>query len=447
MMLGLTALRTSRPQADPSTDKEGSEMLRTFGASALLFIIAVLCADQLEAKPAPQLDPKFSLDGFALGKGDAFVKWHVAIDYRLGTKSTWKRLANARSPAKGSAFNFRSCRTTPMKVTYGKIPKLFAPKRYELKLCPEGSPVSSVRVYVRYFWLGWHEVDAGRHAVRKANPAPALYEDARFVKAAYAMSGEFEQHGSRTDGVNAAVRKSFPAKELSLVGVIMGDPVWGKAPRALYGFVADEKGEDKRLFVMRGTASKADAIKDMSKKMVPFARGKIGRDRGIFVHKGFYGIYRSLRLYRPGEAQPTADLCAAFGADRRPVIVGHSLGSSLANLLAVDCAYNGKGEAGKITLITLASPRTGNRAFQKAADKVGTIRRVFNGADLVTWAPQESDGYLHIGTDLAYSSFFYKKLRNDLKGRQQIGCWHSADIYLWFLNPAHTGRGNTRCWR
>jgi len=111
------------------------------------------------------------------------------------------------------------------------------------------------------------------------------------------------------------------------------------------------------------------------------------------------------------------------------IVVGHSLGSSLATLVAFDSIESGYAKS--VQLLTYASPYTGDKTFVKAFEsRILDSVRVVNKHDVVPKVPPPLFGYRHIWNKLEVNSY-------DNAGiKKSIACYHSLLTYLHMLDEA-----------
>ncbi|WDU60411.1 lipase family protein [Pseudomonas poae] len=153
-------------------------------------------------------------------------------------------------------------------------------------------------------------------------------------------------------------------------------------PARLHFFDDEQFGTDTQAFIthheeiiliaVRGTFSKADALRDANAHQVPFVDG-VGK-----AHEGFYQAYRAMRDF-------VMQYLDQFHIGQRIVICGHSLGGAIALLLAEglrripDRNYN-------ILLYTYGAPRAADAEFTTGAAAL-VHHRIVNHNDPVPSVP------------------------------------------------------------
>lgn len=126
--------------------------------------------------------------------------------------------------------------------------------------------------------------------------------------------------------------------------------------RVFYGFLAQSTTDTSAfVLVIRGTQGFVEWVIDGEFLLTVFPGGG-------HVEAGFYGLYRTMQY----EGGPLVQgISRALGAGGELVVVGHSLGSALAQLAAYDLA----GVApGRVMAQLFASPRAGDAAFCATCD-------------------------------------------------------------------------------
>jgi predicted chitinase len=245
----------------------------------------------------------------------------------------------------------------------------------------------------------------------------------------------------------------FPATHRLTAWVQMQDFVVGGTGPVFYGFIAQSLADPTRsVLALRGTERLVEWFDDATSVLrVPF---KTYTDCGT-VSYGFARIYETMRLVEApapgvaGRAAPrslshvggfAAQVAAhvrggrpaslARAADAGPAsvldIVGHSLGSALATLFALDNARS-QGPQTPV-LYTFASPMVGDPAFASAVDRLGfTSWRIVNAQDWVPKLPSAFFGYAHVQREQLYDS----------SGEVQPNeaCFHAMATYLHLIDP------------
>jgi len=150
------------------------------------------------------------------------------------------------------------------------------------------------------------------------------------------------------------------------------------------------------LFVsFRGSANIPNWIDNIQlSKITPYT------DKNIQVEKGFYKAYNYLK---PDIIDNLHKLVTKYDTNRL-FITGHSLGASMATLLAYDILtiYT---EFQLSYLITFGSPRVGNPEFVNSFTKYnkGVSYRFTHYYDIVPHVPEEFFGYLHLSNEIWFN--------------------------------------------
>ena len=111
---------------------------------------------------------------------------------------------------------------------------------------------------------------------------------------------------------------------------------------------------------------------------------------GAKVHKGFYLAWNALK---------PAIMNKTFSKEKELLVAGHSLGGAIAQLAALDLALAGY----NVTLVTLASPRVGDKAFAGLINgKVPRAYRITHSRDPVVHVPYVFMGFLHAAPEVFY---------------------------------------------
>jgi hypothetical protein len=151
-------------------------------------------------------------------------------------------------------------------------------------------------------------------------------------------------------------------------------------------------------------------------------------------------MYESLRTGSAAGAPSVASALASLPF-KRPVgaltVCGHSLGASLATLLALDLAVN-RGFKNP-TVYTFASPRTGDTAFAGAYNQVvPNTFRIANRIDLVPKLPLPPM-YDHVLALYDLNPIQLLPLPPRVLVKPTIACEHYLDTYLHLLSTLTGG--------
>ena len=196
--------------------------------------------------------------------------------------------------------------------------------------------------------------------------------------------------------------------------------------KEFYGHVAKMSAAPATLVIsIRGTSDAQEWLDDAKFLMTDYSDNPdFGR-----VEEGFREIFASFTVSLPGEKGSTSlgNFLAGFGDIKRLIVVGHSLGSSLATLVAFDADVSNY--AGHVQLLNFASPLTGDARFVKAFQhRIKDSVRLVNEPDLVPRVPPPLFGYRHIWHELKVDSHQQKSIERN------VGCYHSLLTYLHMLD-------------
>lgn len=137
---------------------------------------------------------------------------------------------------------------------------------------------------------------------------------------------------------------------------------------------------------------------------------------------GFTDMYLTFSMQPKATTTYGQDLLATLGAKARVTIVGHSLGSALATLQALEL---GTHTGHSVELFTLASPRVGDLSFQHLFDHVvQNAYRICNRLDVVPKIPPVPM-YCHVGDEM--------ELVPGPEVKFDLGCEHAITTYLYLL--------------
>ena len=159
------------------------------------------------------------------------------------------------------------------------------------------------------------------------------------------------------------------------------------------GIVAENTADPNDVFIaIRGTEGVWEWVQDIKFLPRPFSPVQ---GSGL-TEDGFTDMYLSFSLTPGPSSTFLSDVSAAIPATAKVTISGHSLGSALATLLALDIAVNTKLP---VKLYTLASPRVGDLSFHNLFNHVvQDAFRVANRLDIVPKTPPPLF-YFHVGDE------------------------------------------------
>jgi predicted lipase len=209
-----------------------------------------------------------------------------------------------------------------------------------------------------------------------------------------------------------------PPGGYSLVSKIYADDITDDIPDyKVFGFIA-RSGVDV-VVAIRGTENALEWIINSLFLPVPFPYVSAGR-----TEQGFTYFYSTFHTGTDSTSPRVLDALRALTADgtvKTLRITGHSLGSALATLLAIDVA--GNGVFASPTVYTFASPRVGDKVFAGTYDGlVPDSWRIANANDIVTQLPPSFAGYLHVDAEVPINS--------DDRTKHTVSCWHALRTYL-----------------
>jgi hypothetical protein len=275
--------------------------------------------------------------------------------------------------------------------------------------------------------------------------AAVLY--GQFVQAAYTM------YHSAPKNLTPPPSPDFPPGYQLVAWVQMQDFLIGSTGPVFYGFIAQNNANtDQFVLAIRGTSNGIEWWDDANAVVkTPFKVPGCGS-----VGMGFARIYDTLAVVeRPvgfaaaaAQSVDTEGLKAAGGFSRQVsalvgrhasnlsaraagiaptasvTVTGHSLGSALATLYAMENARTD--QLVNPLLCTFASPLVGDATFASVFNGLAlTSWRIVNTPDLVPKVPPS--GFTHIDAPQVYSSTG--------KVQSSVGCWHALSTYLSLIDP------------
>jgi hypothetical protein len=197
-----------------------------------------------------------------------------------------------------------------------------------------------------------------------------------------------------------------------------------------FGFIAQSPAPKADFVVaIRGTQSIWEWVQDARFLRIacPFAAGAGTTD------DGFSDVYMSLSAGAGGPRLVDAlRTLLATTAGATLTIAGHSLGSALATLLALDVVENNAFAAPSV--FTFASPLVGDAQFARTYDsEVPGTWRITNVIDLVPKLPPANWGYDHVDQLYPVNSLGQTKLLPS--------CTHAMTTYMFLVDHANGGGG------
>lgn len=228
------------------------------------------------------------------------------------------------------------------------------------------------------------------------------------------------------------------------------------------GFVAVATDEGKValgrrdiLIAWRGTMCPAE-LNDDSDWILVRPTNIFGENTdNILVHRGFYSVYTALneasKFNRTTSAreqvlEEVKRLVEQYKREKVSITLsGHSLGSSLATLCAVDIVVNQINKEFPVTAFLFGSPRVGEANFKKAYENLKNIQilRTCNATDPVPNMPDRGqvEGsttdwrvYEDVGFELPIDTTKSEYLKKDING-------HILEVYLHGIAGTHGPKG------
>jgi hypothetical protein len=199
-----------------------------------------------------------------------------------------------------------------------------------------------------------------------------------------------------------------------------------------YGYLAANGAGDTYVAVIRGTDGAEEWIDDFV-FIAEQRPGFPGR-----VETGFMDIYRSMN-YRPLSGGPPVKLsdgikAAASGAD--VLILGHSLGSTLAEALAFELTDATSVGSARVAAIMYASPKLGDHDFATGFDAQVANYTVINYEhDVVPTVPPFDITHFDIYRPLPYIFTITDEMATAVINSADKGCCHHLIDYIAMLSP------------
>ena len=227
---------------------------------------------------------------------------------------------------------------------------------------------------------------------------------------------------------------------------IAGDLARLERDDAFYGYLAHSKSNPKEFVtIIRGTATPIEWMNNLKSNQV---RHHDGESK---VSNGFYGIYKSMQLIRPGSIvrEPVVEAITDIVQRNEGTltVTGHSLGAALATYLTYDLA---KQESLKDTLnmCCFASPKPGDEVFVNKFEETVKQYTVYNySLDMVPTVPFGFMGYQALkGVRMITPENAEAVIHGDLLSHHHVGSYaaalHWEGIYAWKSTPGPRPNAN-----
>lgn len=249
----------------------------------------------------------------------------------------------------------------------------------------------------------------------------------RLILIDYAL---FEVEPSKTNP-SFPTASSFPReadlfKQFAPIANLQGKDKAGSQRQEFYGHIWRSNDSSSTLVIsIRGTSGAQEWIDDVKFELVPFSdKATHGQ-----VELGFKEIFNSFTLASPDSASVISlnDYLESLHDIETLIVVGHSLGSSLATLTAYSATQLVASTL--VKSLTFASPLTGDSAFANAyrSNIVNGIR-IVNQPDIVPRLPLPEMGYQQVWHEVEVSSLEQSETVNS------VACYHSLNTYLHLLD-------------
>ncbi|MBA0745566.1 hypothetical protein Gogos_008138 [Gossypium gossypioides] len=220
------------------------------------------------------------------------------------------------------------------------------------------------------------------------------------------------------------------------------------------------------LITWRGTKRTYEMINDLQADLVS-AADILGDNENPRVHHGWHSIYTAQdpkSIYNQTSARDQAIIFFQVLSEVRRLmdfykdeeisitLTGHSLGSAVATLNAVDIVTNGYNKPTRrpdkaclVTAIVFASPRIGDSGFKKVFSGLKNLRvlRIENELDIVPSLPLPLPllNYTHVGMELVIDAGKSPYLKSHVDLNKNLMIAHQLEIYLHGVAGTHGDKG------
>jgi len=253
------------------------------------------------------------------------------------------------------------------------------------------------------------------------------------------------------DPVSDVIDPRILADGWTVVGIISADDrVIGSAPGGIrqsvirpgpdqrrYGYVALNGAGDTYVVAIRGTDGAEEWIDDFvfTAAQKPPLPGS--------VETGFADIYFSMqyRALGGGPSVTLADGVKAVVGAKDVVILGHSLGSTLAEALTYELADPGSLGAARVGAVVFASPKLGDQDFVTAFDaRVAEYIVINYEHDVVPRVPPFDITHFDLYRTLPHCFVIVDEAATAVINSADKGCCHHLIDYIAMLSPAEYNR-------
>lgn len=143
----------------------------------------------------------------------------------------------------------------------------------------------------------------------------------------------------------------------------------------------------------------------------------------VRVHDGYSSHYKKVRAFLQSKTKDFLETTPKG----KVLVVGHSMGGSVAQLCALDLHYNFNRQNIDIEVVSFGAPRVGNRAFKKSFERrmKGRYLNIHYANEFTEKVPFIFFGYRHAGS-------FCDQTRIDLKTGMYLPLWFGIKShYFW----------------
>lgn len=246
------------------------------------------------------------------------------------------------------------------------------------------------------------------------------------------VAAAYTQFDGAKDVANPAMPSTFVKGYHPFANLVAHDNKREKRDE-FYGHLSWQESSDKNktlVISIRGTSDFHEWVADAKFFKTPY------NDNPAYgeVELGFKEVYSSFQIATPGSDQftPIDEYLSGLteiknGELEKVIVVGHSLGSSLATLLAFDIST--ENYANTTNLLTFASPLTGDKTFVNSFNSnIKNSARIVNRPDIVTRVPPEAIKFEHVQHELEINSHEFEHIK------RSVLCYHSVQTYLNILS-------------